>query len=350
MEISDKENISKILNSVFTRNPVRYLSEDGKTPLCEFISYENFLIKIKTPKPDLKTSQRILICSQGKTFICKCEVSSKEDFYELLRPTRIVVKEEGDTQEKIQAVENREIQNAAVTNILSQNDVTKFLSDDKIREIIKSNSNRLSHLFSKYNIYLNERADDRLRLMHHYDQPIFIPNREDKLSVPDGFIPHYEYIRSVKPDKNDGMTAEICIPIKYRQFSTIGYVQVMNSSRLDLNAFNLVSLVAAAIKKEISLYSNYEESKEICKVYDITQTDISFFHSNNKHYSRIFYLGDIIIFDLVISKNRRITMRGVIRQIKALDSGFKIYCQYHNLTLQQLELIEGYLEESSVSD
>lgn len=68
MEISDKEKISKILTSVFTRNPVRYLSDEGKTAQCDFISYENSLIKIKAPRPELKTSQRILISTQGKIF------------------------------------------------------------------------------------------------------------------------------------------------------------------------------------------------------------------------------------------------------------------------------------------
>lgn len=349
MDIADQVSINKVIKNIFLKTQVRIALDEGRTISSGILNWDEEHLLIKPPKPEPKTSQRILIASQGKLFFLICEFLGKDDKgNELLRPIKISVKEEGNTSEKIQAIESQTIKDCVVTNVLAQNDITKFLNDDKIKEIVKNNSRRLSHLFTKYSIYLNERHDDRLRIMHNYDQAIFIPNKDDKLCVPAGFVPHYEYMRVTKADKKEDSIAEICVPIKYRQFSMVGYVQVQNSSRLDMNAFNLVGLVAASIKKDLADYSNFEESKELCPVYDISQTEISFFHSNNKYFSRIFSIGDIIIFDLMVNKTKKITLRAIIRQIKALDKGFKIYAQYHILTLQQLEMIEDYLDTREV--
>ena len=52
-----------------------------------------------------------------------------------------------------------------VSNIISMNEVTIFLGDDHIKEVIKSNYNRLRHLFDRYNIIIKDKQDERIRLM-----------------------------------------------------------------------------------------------------------------------------------------------------------------------------------------
>ena len=223
------------------------------------------------------------------------------------------------------------------------NEVTVFLGDDHIKEVLRSNYNRLRHLYDRYNVVIKDKQDERIRLMKSFDQPIVILNREIPESTPNISVPYNEYNRMLKADKNaENFRAEICVPIKYRQYIIIGYVQVMHSKRLDLNSFNVVGLAASAIRKEISDYKNYEESSEVCKVTSITETEVTFLHSLNKHFSRIFQMGTVVIFDLY-SKDTKITIKASVKGLKPLDKYFSITCQYVNMSIDQYEKIEKLL-------
>ena len=123
----------------------------------------------------------------------------------------------------------------------------------------------------------------------------------------------------------------------------------MHEERLDLNSFNLLNLIASAIKKEISDYRNYEESREKCKVSDIGQSDFSFLHPPNRHFTKIFYVGDIIIFDMFFNTLKH-TFRASVRNIRTLEKEYRIGCQFNNLNLDQLEMIENQLEKYKIHE
>jgi hypothetical protein len=235
-----------------------------------------------------------------------------------------------------------------VSNIINMNEVTIFLGDDHIKEVLRSNYNRLRHLFDRYNVVIKDKQDERIRLMKSFDQPIVILNREVPENTPAMSVPYNEYHRMLKAEKNAELfKAEICVPIKYRQYIIIGYVQVLHSKRLDMNSFNLVSLAAASVRKEISDYKNYEESTEICKVTSITETEVTFLHSLNKHFSRIFQMGSVVILDLY-SKDTRITVKVSIKALKPLDKYFAVTGQYINMSIDQYEKIERLLIPQSI--
>ncbi len=235
-----------------------------------------------------------------------------------------------------------------VSNIISMNEVTVFLGDDHIKDVLRSNYNRLRHLFDRYNVIIKDKQDERIRLMKSFDQPIVILNRENPDSTPAISVPYNEYHRMLKAEKNAELfKAEICVPIKYRQFIIIGYVQVLHSKRLDLNSFNLVGLAASSIKKEITDYKNYEESTEVCRVTSINETEVTFLHSLNKHFSRIFQMGSVVILDLY-SKDIRLTIKVNIKGLKPLDKYFAITGQYVNMSIDQYEKIENLLDPQSL--
>ncbi|MCB1140717.1 MAG: hypothetical protein H7A24_07815 [Leptospiraceae bacterium] len=346
MEISDPKNIQQIIEAVFLKTKVQLKQKDGSSILVSSIRYQNEKLFVKLSEPTKPEKERVLISNLGKIFLLTTNFESVDNSgIECLSPTLLkVISLENETGKQL-LKHKFSLKDIHVSNIIGQNDVKKFLNDDEIKKIIKSNSFRLVHLFHKYKIFIHERHDERMRLMHHYEQPIFLPNFEDRTSVPDGFVPHFGFARVIDLDYliADGILSEICIPIIYRKYTLIGYVQVQHQSVLDLNSFNLVSLVASSIRKEISDYTNFEESREICNVSHFNQSEITFTHTNNKHFTRIFATGEICILDLILPTGK-LTIRIRVNKIEPSDKGFLVHCIYYNLSLKQLSIIEENLE------
>jgi predicted DNA-binding protein YlxM (UPF0122 family) len=342
MEITEKNNLWKIIHSIFLSKSTRLYNRYGKSFSVELEIWQQQLLKMRSEGANQNSPTRLLVVKNDKKiFICECRVKGVTgEGALLLDPIKITIREE--TEE-----DNREYQDPSlyVTSIISLADITVFLGDDHIKELVKNHSRRLNHLFDFYQVYLSDKQDERIRLMRAFDMPIIILNREDSNSAPDFAVPHSEYDKSIKSDKMlPEYKAEISVPIKYRQYIIIGYVQVFSRSRLDLNSYNLVNLVASSIKKEISDYRNYEESKEFCRVTAFTSTEITFLHSMNKHFSRIFRIGSQILFNIAVK-----TVRASIKNILPLDRSFSVCCEFHNITLDQLEKIEELVELSGLN-
>ena len=87
-------------------------------------------------------------------------------------------------QDNQKMAEEKRIFGIKVSNIISLNEVTVFLGDDHIKEVLRSNYNRLRHLFDRYNVVIKDKQDERIRLMKSFDQPIVILNREIPESTP----------------------------------------------------------------------------------------------------------------------------------------------------------------------
>jgi hypothetical protein len=340
MEILDKESIWKTLRTLFINKSVQILPlEGGKSyPAKIGLWKDNYLTAI-TDAPENGKGNFLAVRYEGKLILCKCDYRGKDEKGAwIFSPAKINIRE--DT---LKTNEEEKINPLFVSNIISMSEVTIFLGDDHIKEVIRKNAMRLKHLFDVYNVVITDKHDERVRLMKSFDQPILILNKEDPKSIPLKSVPFHEYSRLFRTDKTvNNYKSEICVPIKYRQYIIIGYVQVLHSGRLDLNSFNLVSLTASAIKKEIGDYSNFEESKEACKVININESELTFLHSLNKHFSRIFQMGTILIFDLY-TKDSRLTLRGSVKAVKPLDKYFSITIQYYNLSIEQFEKIEGFI-------
>jgi hypothetical protein len=343
MEINAKEEIWKVIHTLFVNKKIQLMNKFGKSFPAEVEVWQDCL-KVKSPGAHQNSPIRLLMQRyENKIFICETKVKGiSGEGALILEPLKVNIRQETieDTKEYIAP-------KLFVSGVISLADITVFLGDDQIKDLVKYHSRRLNHLFDVYNVHLSDKLDERMRLMRAFDLPIIVPNREDSLSVPDISVPHHEYVKSIRADKAPlDFKAEISVPIKYRQFIIIGYVQVFQKSRLDLNSYNLVSLVASSIKKDISDYKNHEESKEMCQVTQFSTTEITFLHSMNKHFSRIFHIGSQVIFNILVNRDIKITVRASVKNISPLDKFFSVTCEYHNLTLVQLEKLEELVEQS----
>ncbi|MEM7182061.1 MAG: PilZ domain-containing protein [Spirochaetota bacterium] len=340
MEIVEQAKILQVIDSVFMKLPLTLMS-DMEAISIKILSTNAGVIKTLPEKHKIREVYRVIVAKNNdKLFLCKVKLINVDaEGYEFYKPVKISVSSEKRLGNRLP------VNDIYLTNVINQNDITKFLNDDKIQQIVKENSMRLKYFFNSFTVHIHERHDSRMRLLHSYNQPIFIPDFNHPKSIPDGFLPFVEYSRMLKGDDTPRKyRAEICIPIKYRQYATIGYVQALHKSRVDINSYNLVNLVALSLQKEFESYQNYEESKEKCRLVDIGQADLSFLHSQSKYFSKIFYLGDVILFDLYFPQHGKYTFRATIRNIRSLEKYYRIGCQFFNLSLNELEIIEQYME------
>lgn len=345
MEIENKEEIWKILHLLFIKKKVNLLNRFGRPFLAQVDVWQNY-IKIQSEGINQNSPTRILVTKhEEKLFICELKVKGlrSEDGSLILEPIKVTIRKETEEDKKDYTPPT-----LSVSNVISLSDVTIFLGDDQIKDLVKTHSRRLNHLFDVYQVYLSDKMDERMRLMRTFDLPIIILNREDSQTTPEISVPFFEYNKSIRLPAE--YKAEICVPIKYRQYIIIGYVQVLQRSRLDLNSYNLVSLVASTIRKDLSEYKNHEESKEICKVTSISSSEITFLHSLNKYFARIFHIGSQIIFNILVNRETKLTVRASVKNIQPLDKFFSITCEFLNLTLNQLEKLEELIEQAELPE
>jgi hypothetical protein len=335
MDITNIEDMWKIMETVFKKNPVTLLYQTQNFPV-EITLLNDYSVSCKISS-DIKDKFIFLSASIGdKIFICSLEQMSKEKGMSILKPIRINVKD-ANAESKFSE------QKIFVTNIINQNDIYKILNDDSIQKIVKDNSVRLKHIFDFFSINITERQDNRTRLMLAAERPIFVPDKTETVDSP-GFVPFSEYYAATKKDKEAAKyRSEICIPVRYRESINIGYVLVQHSKKTDLNSFNLVNLIASSLKKEISDYSSFEESRELCRVAHLSTTNITFFHLPTRLYSKVFFLGASILFDIYYNNNeKKITMRATVSSLQATEKHYKVDCTFSNLSMKQFEFLEEF--------
>ncbi|MCB1189503.1 MAG: PilZ domain-containing protein [Leptospiraceae bacterium] len=357
-EIKDPETIKNIINSLFGRLPVVMLVNGKPIPIKVVkLSPQGLVIKYLGEKID--SDQRILtLTNNGNLLICLFKyLGGDHTGLQILHPLSISVRPATRSSQRISINTSKDDFKIHVTNIISQNDIYGSLHDDsaKVNEIKQNNLAKLKkYKFNQINLYITERLDNRMRLMHNYDKPIFIPDKREPESVTDEFLPYKEYFQLLKLSKNlDKVVAEICVPLKYKNIVNIGYLQIMNEEALEPKAFNAVNLVAASIKRELMSSGIFREEKDICELVDLSKNGISFYHLPTRSFNRTISLGGTIYFELVLSEEKRILCRAIVRNIKPLEKHFRVGCQFFSQSEEELAVLEeilGPTEETNKQD
>lgn len=325
-EILDSPSIYKLLETFFTSLPVFVFKDNNAYPIQVLAFKQNYGLIVKPPDIDVDEKPQIFtITNSGSLFLGYFKVIEKNAADNIvLSPFKIVVKAISRNGEKVTFPDNSNVR-SYVTNIINYNEVMKSLSTgaDILKPIIKSNVIKIKSMFEVVDVYINERVDVRMRLMQTFDKPIFIPNIDSDFGG-NSFVPYAEYYplyRNIK--EMERFKSEVCIPIKYRSHSMIGYLQVLHTSRLDMNSYNFVNLVASTLKNDIASSSIFSESKEQCVISDVSNDEISFMHPPSVLFTRMISLGAMLLVDL-ISDNDKITLRGTVVSIKPLEKSFRI--------------------------
>lgn len=344
-EIVDKAAMFKVMNLLFGRIPVYIVDNNREYPIKVISFKENGLIISHNRK--IESDNRILsLTHNGTKFLTSLKyLGGDAKGYEVLMPVKIILKEAKRQEDRLTL--NGESKKLRILNSLNQNEIHKAqgFDDENVDRIINQFTAKLKTKFDAASIYYSPRVDNRLRLMQNYDKPIFIPNRREEKSVPRDFFPFEEYIRLIQVAKlEDRFISEISVPIKYKGYTPLGYVQVLGQNPLTNESFDAIKLVANTISKEIINTGIFQESKEVCEVNDLSTTGLSFLHPQSRFFSRSFSMGEIILFELVFPNDEKAIIRALIKNIKNMETNFRVGVEFYNLTLPDYKILEKNIE------
>lgn len=348
-EITDIDGILKVVSALFGKLPVCIIHENKELPV-KIIALKNKALIINTALKFTSKGRILTLVHNGSKFLAQFTlIGGDGNGIEILQPLKISIR---PATRQGNRIEMTDAANGAirVTNLINIIDITKAIGfdDKKVDLILLAYKAKLAKIFPTSSVYFAGRADNRLRLMQHYDKPIYILDRKNKSTANPMYLPFDEYLRIFDTSKlADDLISEIALPIRYKGYLSLGYVQVLSDKPLDMEVFNQVTLFSQAISRDIVATGVFQESKENCPVIDLSSGGISFLHAPTRAFSRNVTMNGTIIFDLVMNAETKATFRGIIKNIRNLEANYRVGCQFYHPNVRDQEILESYLGMTS---
>ena len=345
--VTDFVSINKVINLLYGRLPV-YLIEDGQEFPVKIIAMKEKGLIIFNNRSSASSEINLLVIHNGtRILISFSRLGGDGKGTEILKPLKMSVSEAKRESNRVILQDN--VPKLKVSNIINQNDIHKAIGfeDKQVDAIVKDYSQKLNAKFKNVNINISVRLDGRMRLMQNYDKPIYIPDRNAEGFNHPNFLPFNEYIRLVSVSKlNELFISEITVPLKYKEYSSLGYIQVNSENVLAFESFEVISKVAHSITNDMIGTGVFQESKEACEVNDLSLTGLSFLHPQSRLFSRSMTMGETIVFDLFLPDKKKIVCRGIIKNIKNTEVMFRVGIQFYNNTNSTNEAIKNFLDKN----
>lgn len=343
-EIKDPEGILKVITALFGKLPAYIVNSEKEFPV-KIIALKNKALIISTKLKFPNRDRVLTVVHNGSKFFAHFNLAGGDgNGVEILTPVKIQIAAASRQGARVEA---SQIQTGmVVNNIINVNDVSKAIGfdDKKVDTILLAYRAKLAKAFPLSSIFFAGRMDNRLRLMHHYDKDIFIVDRKEKATASPEFFPFDEYLRIFDNSKiPDNYISEICVPIKYKGYVHLGYVQVLAEKPLDFEVYKQIQTFASAVSRDIINTGVFQESRDVCQVMDLSMGGISFIHAPSRSFSRSVTLNGTILFDLNLEAGKKVTIRGIIKNIRNQETNFRVGCQFYNLTEKDTEILEDFL-------
>ncbi|TGN11921.1 PilZ domain-containing protein [Leptospira ilyithenensis] len=346
-EITDIDGVLKVITALFGKLPVS-IQYEGKDIPVKIIALKNKALIINTPLIFPNKDRNLSVVHNGSKFVAQFLLAGGDGHgIEILTPKKIsIVAATRETTRVEVAPASGSNATLKAINIINVIDVSKAIGfdDKKVDAVLLTYRTKLMKAYPQSSIYFAGRMDNRLRLMHHYEKSIFIMDRKDKSSASPQFFPFDEYLRIFESSKiDDKYISEICIPIRYKGYVHLGYVQVLSENILTMEAFQQVEIFASAVARDVISTGVFQESREVCQVMDLSSGGISFLHSPSRSFSRSMTMNGTILFDIVFNQESRATFRGIIKNIRNQETNFRVGCQFYNLNPKDMEALDAFL-------
>lgn len=350
-EIIDPEAILKVITALFGKLPATILNSGQEFPV-KVIALKNKSLIINTNLMFPSKDRFLSVVHNGTKFIASFHLAGGDgNGIEVLTPLKITLTQAKRQGNRVEVSGNHS--GLFVTNIINVNDVTKAIGfdDKKVDTILLAYRTKLSKAFPQSSIFFAGRMDNRLRLMHHYEKAIFIRDRKDKSSANPEYFPFDEYLRIFESSKiPEHFISEISVPIKYKGYIHMGYVQILAERPLDEDIFHQLETFSSSVSKDIISTGVFQESRDVCKVMDLSTGGVSFLHAPSRSFSRSVTMNGTILFDLNLDNGKKVTIRGIIKNIRNQETNFRVGCQFYNLLESDINLLDEFLHPEKPSE
>ncbi|TGK00859.1 PilZ domain-containing protein [Leptospira semungkisensis] len=349
--VQETDALTKILQTLFARLPVSVEIKGRSYPAKVVGIKDGLYILAAIPGKSSGEKTRVLFLTHNNHFfhgIFTVTQRNPSNGLELLRIQAVKVTEAKRAQGRVD-LEGGTGEPIFLSNIINQLHLRRSLGfiDKSVEGILQRHAKKMQETYPDSVVYFSDRMDNRLRIMYNFEQSIFVTNRLEKNTGGAGpnFVPIEEYLKLLALNKIESrFISEISVLIRYKNYTPLGYVQVLSERTLDAEDYNKITLFAAAISRDVIASGFFQESKEMCQAEDISRSGLGFFHPQSIFFSRSFAVGEILLFDLQLNKELKGTFRAVIRNITNTDKMFRIGCQFFNLNSREEEILNQFVD------
>ena len=344
-EIKDQASIRKIVDLLYGKLPVSLHYNDKNYPV-QIVTLKDKGLVISLTQEIPGDERELVLVHNGNKFTTFCKkLGGSASGLEVLALQKILIEEATRSGVRVTGA-----QGLTASNMINVQEISKATTfdDSKVDKMLKVVTDRLKSQFDHVNIYYSSRMDNRLRQMINYNRSIYIQNKNN-LGLPNTlYLPNEEYKKIVEVGgiTDHSLVSEICVPIKYKNYIPLGYVQVMHSNVIPEEKFSIISGIAEVLSKDLIKTGIFQESKEVCETKDLSDTGMSFVYLQSKNLGRNFTMGQTIILDLNYNSERIAVVRAIIKNILNQETAFRVGLQFYNLTHSDQEMIEAYLQDN----
>lgn len=344
---TDSNQILSILRNLQLKIPF-YLNISSSRIQIKVIAISSMGITIKLPDEVSFSKERIISIhfNGNKITILTNSTKTKHSGLEILKP--LSMKIDQAIREDTNRLNTRDIfSELNVSKIVNVNAIPKYFGyeSSKLSFIIQNYYDLLNQKFSKFIIYFSNKIDVRLRLLTKYSKPIYIPDKLGELQNNSKFVPIDEFFKKIVNNSllPKEYNSEICMPIMYKNFFPLGYMQVNSHSKMDYPIVEMMENIVRNFCREIQSSNFFGESTEICKVLDISESGLSFLHPQSLFFNKNFALGEVLIFNLN-HEGKSYFLKSTVRNIQNSESKFRIGVEFLDLSQIDKKYIESILQ------
>ncbi|TGK17233.1 PilZ domain-containing protein [Leptospira fluminis] len=347
--VKEADALGKILQTLFARLPVSIDIKGRSYPVKIVGIKDSLYLLVSIPGKPSSEKTRILFLTHNFHFfhgVFTVTGRNANNGLELLRVQAVKVSEAKRSQRRVE-LESSESDPIIIHNVINQQHLRKSIGfvDKSVEEIIQRHAKKIKESYADSLVYLSDRMDNRLRIMYNFEQSIFVINRHERSSGGSNFVPMEEYLKLISLNKIESrFVSEICVLIRYKNYTPLGYVQVLSEKSMDTEDYNNITLFSAAISRDVINSGFFQESKEKCIVEDISRMGLGFLHPQSIFFSRSFAVGETLLFDMQMNRELKGTFRGVIRSIVNTDRMFRVGCQFFNLNAREEQLLNQFVD------
>lgn len=351
---TDKNDIEKVMNLVFSKNDVFLRTKNGNLKIS-YIGFSDRQVALKIPyMKNLADTVLIFSRTKGNTVYVEMKYMERQGedefiFYPLKMQIIYAARAEGRVSSN-----NKSKELIFITNIISdfliENEIALAAKTvDRIKtEII----NEIDNMFERKKIFfINEgMTDPRIRYFYNDPSPYIIENIENETMVTDKeFYSVYKreiYSNDYYLINRKNLISEAAVPIMYRKKFPIGYIQVNHLKELNDGTMKVLKELGNTAEKIIANQKVFHPQTDKLLVSDISKSGMSIVFKDRK-YIRFFKENSYINFSLIMPDNLHIDILAIVRNITILENKvIKVGVQIDKMDESTRRVYEHYIASS----